>query len=370
MKNKYMENKLYGTRLYVDYRSINHNFNFLKKKINNSKVVVMVKANAYGHGDLQFTQYLESIGISHFAVADFEEGVRLRNAGVRGSIMVMNPGVNNLETIIENDLEPVIYNKMILSQMNSIIYKSSKKRVRIHIKFNTGMNRWGFNIEDTSYLINTISKNQNLVIGSIYSHFASVSDIEEDLFSQKQIDVLLNIGQQFFRGFKYNIDIHISNSAMILRDFHLEAFSCFRVGLLLYGGVDHPSLVPVSELKCPISDIRIVDIGDTIGYQRKYIVKQQKKIAIIPFGYADGLQRSWGEGKLRFYYQGQLIPTIGLISMDSCVLDITNIKDISIGDEVFYFGKKRPIWELAKELDTIPYEIMASLSRRIKRIYS
>ena len=366
-----MNLELYGTRLYVNYTHLEKNIQYVKKQFPQQGIIAILKANAYGHGDVDMAQKMEELNINYFGVADFEEGLRLRRFGIKGHIMVMNPGLNNLSTIIENHLEPVIYNHEMLHELgvlaqNNIIRTPSN--IRIHIKINSGMNRWGFNLLELSGVIKALKQFSNITIVSIYSHFSSAETIEQDVFTKCQTEVLMKAYNLFQSQFDYTINLHLFNSAALLRNFLTTDSTLLRVGILLYGGLPHNDLNPVSELRCAISQIREINSGDSVGYERKFIASGRKKIAIIPFGYADGLQRHWGNGTLKFFHKKQLLPTIGNISMDSCVLDISGI-DISVGDDVLYFGKERPIWELANELNTIPYEIMATLSRRIKRVY-
>tara|TARA_Y100001968_G_scaffold333346_1_gene395635 strand:- start:1393 stop:2511 length:1119 start_codon:yes stop_codon:yes gene_type:complete len=370
-----MKHHLYGTRLYINLRQLEKNIQFIRQTIKHQKIIAMVKANAYGHGDISISLKLEELGITYFGVADFEEGVRLREAGLKGSIMVMNPGVPNMSKILDSNLEPVIYNNTILSELihvlqNTTHIKNSTQEIRIHLKLNTGMNRWGFNPSEIPKLITDLNKIKKIKIQSIYSHLASSKNAKDDTFTKKQVQILHDQKLNFINAFNYEIPFHICNSFGIVRLLKTDSFFNYsRIGLALYGGIENLNLNPVAELKCPVYQIRFIQPGDSIGYNRAHIAKHKMRIGIVPFGYADGLQRHWGHGVLKFFYKKQLIPTIGEISMDSCIVDLSEIKNISELDEVCYFGLERPIWELAKELNTIPYEIMATLSRRIKRIY-
>jgi len=368
-----MKKDLYGTRLYVNLNSLEKNIKVLKTIHKNTKIIAMVKANAYGHGDIVIAKKMENCGISYFGVADFEEGIRLRNNGVQQSIMVMNPGVNNLEAIIKHNIDPVIYNKTMLSALIQYVNNTNPtlNKVQIHIKINTGMNRWGFDISELPEILWELKNQQRIQVVSIYSHLASADISSDDFFTLNQIKKLLNASALFTKELNYKTPIHILNSSGVLRGFNTsQKFHYSRVGIMLYGGGDHPKLDPISELRCTISQIREVDNGASIGYQRKFISDRKLRIGIIPFGYADGLQRQWGNGVLKFYFQNQFIPTVGNISMDSCIVDLSAIDNISVGDDVVYFGEKRPIWDLANELGTIPYEITSTLSMRIKRIYT
>tara|TARA_A100001011_G_scaffold205880_1_gene214003 strand:+ start:178 stop:1290 length:1113 start_codon:yes stop_codon:yes gene_type:complete len=369
-----MKNELYSTRLYIHCENLAHNINKLYTKNSNQRIIAMIKANAYGHGDIIMAKKMEEYGIQYFGVADFEEGIRLRQNDIESPIMVMNPASNNLSKILDYDLEPVIYNQTLLNELVRIIsLKSNKKFIsnpcQIHIKFNTGMNRWGFNFSEINSIVDVLSKYNNICVKSIYSHLASASNKNDDVFTHKQLNLFNAIRLSFCKFFDYKINTHIYNSAGFLRFKNPDAFNYCRIGLALYGSMMDRDLKPISELKCPVSQIRIIQKNEAVGYNLKYMSIKKMKIGVIPFGYADGLQRQWGDGVLNFFYKGKLIPTIGNISMDSCAVDLSNINDISEGNDLLYFGIERPIWELAKELNTIPYEITATLSKRIKRIY-
>ncbi|MAQ31804.1 MAG: alanine racemase [Flavobacteriales bacterium] len=363
-----MKTGLYGTRLYINQNYLASNIKHLQHQITGKNIIAMVKANAYGYGDIKISQALQNLGVNFFGVADFEEGINLRKSGITGRIMVMNPGVQNLEVIINYKLEPVVYSHAILLKICSIAKK--KQKIPIHIKLNTGMNRWGFNSQEIPGVIQMLQNTKNISISSIYSHFPSAKKSKDDEFSMRQINDFQNQYIKFSKQFNYKIDTHIHNSFGLIRNIgSIKKFDFIRVGLALYGGLLDKDLKSIAELKCSISQIRYVQKGESIGYGRNFIAQRKVKIGIIPFGYADGLQRSWGNGILKFYYNNNLIPTIGDISMDSCTVDLSAINDINEGDDIYYFGEKRPIWQLAKELNTIPYEIMATLSRRIKRIH-
>ena len=256
-----------------------------------------------------------------------------------------------------------------LIQEDSLTQIYSRDKIYIHIKINTGMNRWGF---DVAHLNTVISKLENLKlvkIKSIYSHLSASSNLTDDFFTNDQINQFANIRKLLKTKLSYSVNYHIFNSSAFLRKFEFEEPYLIRVGILLYGAINNKYVHSIAELRCVISDIKTVNVGDSIGYRRSYIVEKKMKIGILPFGYADGLQRHWGNGKLNFLYNDKLLPTIGDISMDSCIIDLSELDDVSVGDDVVYFGEKRPIWDLAKELNTIPYEITSTLSRRIKRIY-
>ena len=358
-----MDSQLYGTRLFIDCKAIAKNIKYFKKFFPNVEVMAVVKANAYGHGDIRFCEELKKNDISLFAVADFEEGLRLRKVFHKTRIMVMNPGINNVNTIIQNNLEPVIYSDRVLNEIVSST-KNYHDTINVHIKVNTGMNRWGINVNDIYEVLEILKKNNTIKIRSIYTHLSSSNKPDSDPFSKTQL-------RQFYKLENYNnLTKHVFSSHGSIRLLKKsDKKQIIRLGLATYGGLKHPSLEPVSELKCSINQIRTIKRGESVGYNQSFIATKETRVGVIAFGYADGVQRHWGNGQLKFYFKGNLIPTIGSISMDSCTVDLSGSNDVGEGDELVYFGKDRPIWDLARELNTIPYEIMSTLSRRIKRIY-
>ncbi|MBJ04608.1 MAG: alanine racemase [Flavobacteriales bacterium] len=365
-----MKDQLYSTKLSINSSSLEKNLNYFKSNNKGTKIIAMVKANAYGHGDIQITKKLEYFGVEYFGVADFEEGIRLRKNQISSRIMVMNPSVNSLSAIIRYNLEPVIYN---IELFNSLIQCSkalkSKNKIYFHVKINTGMNRWGFDIIELPTLIKNIKNNPQLILTSLYSHLSSSETQANDSFTLSQIKKIINCQQIFLDYLGDLYPTHILNSSGTLRQFKSNNnFNLCRIGMLLYGGINHPEISPISELSSTILQIRQIQKNESVGYYRNFIAKKKMKIALIPFGYADGLQRSWGNGVLKFYYNGHFLPTVGHISMDSCIVDVSCIENISIGDEIYFFCNKRPVWDLARELNTISYEILSTLSQRIKRI--
>ena len=230
-----MNQKLYGTRLYINCADLERNINYIR---NNSKmqIIAMVKANAYGHGDIMFCKQIEKLGIKYFGVADFEEGLRLRNSGIMHPIMVMNPGIKNIPTILNNNLEPVIYNLDILHQLTNMVDSKTinYSNIPIHIKLNTGMNRWGLNESEIPVLVKKITDNRGIKILSIYSHLASAD--HDDAFTKQQISVFKTMVLSITEKFNYNIKTHIYNSRGFLK-FHnpLDTYTFARIGIALYG---------------------------------------------------------------------------------------------------------------------------------------
>tara|TARA_B100001287_G_scaffold275876_1_gene284851 strand:+ start:143 stop:1237 length:1095 start_codon:yes stop_codon:yes gene_type:complete len=363
-----MENKLYGTKFYIDLSILESNLKFFKKKIGESNFIAIVKANAYGFGDVTIANKLQDLGVKNFGVADFDEGINLKKNGIKGSIMVMNPGINNIEVILKNHLEPVVYNKEILLKILDSRFKSIHEK-NIHIKINSGMNRWGFDLNEVDFVINKIKNKKDIKVKSVYSHLSSPDNLKDQQFTKKQHEIFKTVKTKFKKYFSTQTKYHILSSSSIKNYPKIINNSQIRIGILMYGSKKIKSLRPVGELKCTLSHIRKIKRGQSIGYKRSFIAPRDMIVGIIPMGYADGLQRSWGNGLLKFIFKGQYLPTVGIISMDSSIVDLSEVNNISTGDEVTYFGQERNLWDLADELDTIPYEITSILSKRIKRVY-
>jgi len=352
-----MKSKLYTTTLAINKKKLIDNINLFKKKKN--KIIAMIKANAYGHGDIEIAKILEKENIYLLGVADFEEGVSLRQQNIKSRIMVTTPTEDNIEEIINYNMEPCVYNFKTLTTLTKI-----KKQSDIHIKFNTGMNRFGFEYNDIYNIFEYINKNKKINLRSIFSHLA---DPENNDFTKKQINEFEKIKNKIKVLVNKEIDYHIHNTKSYI-NFQNEN-EIIRTGLGLYGYIKNQNKIkPIAELTSKIIQVKEIKKNESVGYKKSFISKKNMKIGIIPIGYADGLKRNWSNGKLKFLIKDKLYPVIGLISMDSCLVDITNSK-IEEGESVIYFGEKRNICDLAKELETIPYEITACLSKRIKRTY-
>jgi len=352
------------TILEVSLTKLESNFNYLKSKLQpNTKVIAVVKAYAYGHGDKRLAEKLEELGVHALWVADFEEGSRLRKNGIAIPIIIANPGSKSTDQIIRNKLDIVIYNFKLLK-----LYGDLNTEINIHIKFNTGMNRYGFNPEEVEILAETLKKYPKLKLKSICSHLSATEDPEKDDFTNKQCTIFDGICSAFFTYLGYKVDRHILNSNGVLR-FANKEYEMVRIGIGLYGVSEDENLQQISILKSVISQVRTIKKGDKIGYNASFLASEDMKIGIIPFGYADGLNRKLSEKNGVILVNNTPCPILGKISMDSCIIDLSNTT-AETGDEVIIFGKGNPILSIAKKLETIPYEIYATLNRRIKRVYS
>ena len=354
---------IHETILEIDLNKLANNFNYLKSKLKpDTKIIAVVKAYAYGHGDIAIASYLEKLGAHALWVADFEEGTRIRQSGIKIPIIIANPGTKSTQQIIENNLNVVIYNSELLH-----LYGKLDKEIRIHIKFDTGMNRYGFEYSEVDELVADLKKYPKLKIQSICSHLAASDNSTEDSFTNTQFQVFENVSSSFLKGINQLIDRHILNTNGVLR-FPSKEYEMVRLGIGLYGG-SNDNLQQVSTLKSVISQVRIIKEGSKVGYDASFVAKEDMVIGVVPFGYADGLNRKLSTNNGVIIVQNIECPIIGKISMDSCIINLKGTT-AKTGDEVIIFGEKNTISSIANKLGTIPYEIFSSLNRRIKRIYS
>ena len=351
------------TILTVDLKKLKHNLNFFKRKLNsNTKIIAVVKAFGYGHGDFKISKTLEKIGVYAFWVADFEEGVALRKSGLKSKIIVANPGLKSYKKIIKYNLDVVIYNNKLLD-----LYCKGKTEVNVHIKFNTGMNRYGFHKQNIKKIITKIQKNTHIKTLSICSHLSCSEILENNEITRNQLLNFNVIIDKFNSYYKKPILKHILNSNGIIY-FNDHQLDIVRIGIGLYGNASDNNLLPISSLKSVITQNHFIAKGDYIGYGGNCIAKRNMTISIVPVGYADGINRRLGNGVGRIAINNVPCPIIGEVSMDSLAVDTTKIKTEE-GDSVEIFGKNISVNNIAKNINTIPYEIYATLNRRIKRVY-
>lgn len=353
---------IHETNLYVDLAQLERNFNYLKSLTKkNTKIIAVVKAFAYGMGDVEISKKLESLGVDALWVADFDEGVNLRLNGIEAPIIIANPGIKSYETIIKYRLEPVVYNHKTLD-----IFAQSGASINIHLKLNSGMNRYGFEIHEVDSILNTLDLNPNLNLSSICSHLSSSDSESLDDFSHQQINVFRDTCSKIKLKLGKNIHTHIMNSNGLLR--FEDTNDAVRMGIALYGISENPNLQQICCLESTISQLRKIDENQIVGYNNSYVSNKKISVAIIPIGYADGINRRQGMGKSTVVVNGTHCSIIGQISMDSLAIDASDIQ-CKEGDKVIIFSPEHSLINIAKEINTIPYEIMATLNRRINRIY-
>lgn len=359
------------SRLEINLNGCLENYRYFRSRLEAStKLLVLVKANAYGHGAVQFASLMEEAGADYLAVAYPIEGMELRQAGIKSPVMVLTAGTDSFEQIVNYGLEPGIPNMYSLRVLCDVLQKRGINDFPIHIKIDTGMHRLGFMSDELPELMDFVKECRNVKIKSVYSHLAAADDPGCDDFTLGQIRLFRENADKLTAALGYKPLYHILNSAGIER-FPEYQFDMVRLGIGIYGVSALPGnqLSTVASFKCKVLQIKTLKPGDgTIGYGRHgKIADGGTVIATIPVGYADGLDRHLSCGKGRFLVNGHRVPTIGNICMDMTMLDVTGL-DVKVGDTVTIFGEAPTITELAEILGTIPYEILTSVPRRIERI--
>lgn len=359
------------SRLEINLNGCLENYRYFRSRLEaDTKLLVLVKANAYGHGAVEFASLMEDAGADYLAVAYPVEGVELRQAGVRLPMMVLTAGTDSFDEIIDNGLEPGIPNIYSLKVLCEVLDRRSVTDFPVHIKLDTGMHRLGFMTSEIPELIAFLKDCHNVRVKSIYSHLAASDDPSCDEFTVSQAEMFKVNADVISEAIGYKPLYHLLNSAGIER-FPQYQFDMVRLGIGIYGVSALPDirLAPVASFKCKILQIKELKPSDgTIGYGRHgKIASEGTVVATIPVGYADGLDRHLSRGNASFMLNGHRVPTIGNICMDMSMLDVTGI-DAKVGDTVTIFGEDPTITELAEILGTIPYEILTSVPRRIERI--
>jgi alanine racemase len=346
-----------------------------------TRVMAMVKAFAYGSGSFEIANLLQFHGVDYLGVAYADEAVALRKGGIRMPLMVMNTENAAFDSLVQYNLEPVIYSFPLLRSFEKWLKREGIMAFPIHIELETGMNRLGFAVQDWEELLRVLPV-APLKVQSVFSHFAASEEAQQDAFSKRQAAAYLEMAARLEKALGYPFIRHLSNSAAIARmpEWQLDMV---RLGIGLYGidsaagapltasGNPEPrlELQEVSTLKTTIAQIKHLHDGDTIGYNRRGLAGSGTVTATVRIGYADGYSRKLGNGVGKMWVKGRLAPTIGSISMDLTMIDITGIPDVREGDEIIVFGKELSVSKLADWEQTIPYEILTGVSQRVKRIY-
>ncbi|MBQ1652579.1 MAG: bifunctional UDP-N-acetylmuramoyl-tripeptide:D-alanyl-D-alanine ligase/alanine racemase [Bacteroidales bacterium] len=368
--SKKLQNQTHESVIETDLSLMKQNLQFFQSKLApGTKLTVMVKAFAYGIGSLEIANFLQRNKVDYLAVAIADEGVELRNSGIKTPIIVMNPNINSLQNMIEYGLEPEIYSLSLLRKFIKELKRTNTQHFPIHIKLDTGMHRLGLNYDDLDDFCAEAVSTDCIKITSVFSHLVGSDDPALDYFTEEQVS---RFGKMYDRICELTGSRpmrHILNSAGIIR-FPQYDFEMVRLGIGLHGLMPHitDALTPVTTFKSIISQIHRVPAGETVSYNRKGKLDHDALIATIPVGYADGIDRHLGNGNWYFMVNGKKAPIIGNVCMDMCMIDITGI-DAEERDEVVIFGKDNPICDMAKVLGTIPYEILTSIPHRIKRVY-
>jgi alanine racemase len=364
-----LQRKVHGTVMEINLGALVNNLNFFRSRLRPStRIMVMVKAFAYGSGSNEIANILQYHKVDYLGVAYADEGVDLRKNHITLPIMVMNPSEESFNSILTYNLEPEIYSFKIFKALAAFL---QGKVCHIHIKLDTGMHRLGFEERDLGELTNLLSSNPNIKVASIFSHLAGADELQHDAFSTSQADKFRRWADVISEALGYKPFYHILNTPGILRLPHLQ-MDMVRLGIGLYG-VDPTTegfheLKPVATLKTIISQVRNIPKGESIGYGRRGVAEQDMTLATIAVGYADGFSRAFSRGVGHVLINGKRAPVIGNVCMDMSMVDITGI-DANEGDEVILFGAQLPIQEVAASIKTIPYEILTNTSERVKRVF-
>ena len=367
------ERKSHTTVLEVNLDAMTHNVGYFRRFLPmNHRLVAMVKAYSYGSGDVEVAHLMQRLGVSYLAVAFADEGIALREKGVTMPIVVLNADAGSFDKMVTYSLEPEIYSFHSLQDFSDSVERYGAYGYPIHIKLDTGMHRLGFVEQEIGQLSQLLNESRSVKVASVFAHLSCADDPEQDDFTRSQIALFDKMSSQLASTLPYEVIRHTANSAAIER-FPEAQFDMCRLGLGLYGyGYrTNAELQPVATLKTRIVQLRHRRAGEAIGYGRSQILERDSIIATIPIGYADGLNRHLGGGRWSMLVAGCAAPTVGRICMDSCMIDVTDVAGVCEGDEVVIFSSAagNNLDDMADVLGTISYEIMTSISARVKRIY-
>ena len=368
-----LEAKQHITVMEVDLNALAHNFKFFKSLIKpGTKTVGMVKASGYGAGSYEIAKTLQDCGCDYLAVAVQDEGVELRKASISMPVIVLNPNGVNYKAMFQYQLEPELYN---LDMARDLIKEGKRYGVQgfpVHIKIDSGMHRLGFTREQLPDLINLLKAQDVIKPVSVFSHLSVADEPAQDAYTQQQFEYFDACCEQLQQAFDHYIMRHMLNTSGIVR-FPERQYDMVRIGIGLYGirtlfDGSEDALMPVSALRSIIISIKEWPAGTTVGYGRHGVLERDSRIATINIGYADGFDRHFGNGRVSMWVSGKMCPTVGNVCMDAVMIDVTDVP-CKVGDTVEIFGEHVPVEQLSKARDTIPYEILTSVSPRVKRVY-
>lgn len=367
-----LESPRHDTILEVNLDALVHNFNYFRSMLRPATgLIAMIKASAYGAGAVEVAKTLQAQGARYLAVAVIDEGIELRKHGVTMPVMVLNPVTTNYRALFRYGLEPSVFSLRELDTLVGEAKLAGVKEFSAHIKLDTGMHRVGFAEDEVERLVERLNETPELKVASIFSHLATADCPDESEYTRMQLDTFGRVSEKIIQSLGYPALRHILNTAGIMT--HPESqYDMVRLGIGLYGVSPfgkESGLRPVSTLKTTIISIKDWKKGTTIGYARRGLLKRDSKIATLPIGYADGVDRHLSRGAVGFMVRGMECPTVGNICMDQCMIDVTDVSDVKIGDEVEIFGNLNRVEKIAGILDTIPYEVLTSVSPRVRRIY-
>jgi len=360
------------TVLEINLTALGDNFQYLKSKVKPStKFMAVVKAYAYGSDSAEIAKKLEKLGVDYLAVAYVKEGVILRDVGIKTPIIVLHPQPINFETLIDRCLEPSLYNKNVLTRFIEVAKATKQRNYPVHLKFNTGLNRLGFGKNDVEFITTKLEETKSIIVKSVFSHLAASEDLSEKKFSEIQINSFENITKKLFKSLTNDPLKHMCNTSGILN--YPEAhFDMVRSGIGLYGfgnsEKENKNLTPIATLKSIISQIHHIEKGESVGYNMAFKSEGVLKTATIPIGHADGISRTYGNGKGWITVNNKKAPIVGNVCMDMIMINVTDI-DCKEGDEVIIFGENNRADTLAEKNNSISYELITAISQRVKRVF-
>lgn len=361
------------TILEINLSDLENNIRYLKTNLRpNTKFLAVVKASSYGNNAVAIATHIQKKKLADYlAVAYVFEGSLLRNSGIRLPVMVLHAQAVNFDEICQQNMEPVLYSKRILRQFLKYAEDKKLRHYPIHLKCNTGLNRLGFSITEIDEVLNELKTSSLVEVKTAFSHLGASEDLNEREFTETQIETFKLFQKKITQTFPYQVIYHMCNTSGIL-NYPEAQFDMVRSGIGMYGFANdpkkQPNFKPIGTLKSVISQIHQLLEGESVGYNRGFIAQKPIKTATIPVGHADGINRIYGKGKGFVYIHNQKAPILGNVCMDMLMVDITNI-DCEEGDEVIVFGKNHTAEALAENAGTISYELITSMSFRIKRVY-
>jgi len=370
--DRLLSRQVHETALEVNLEAMAHNLKQYQQLLRPStRIMAMVKAFSYGSGGFEIARLLEFHNVDYLAVAYADEGVSLRRSGIRLPILVMNTEESALDALVEYQLEPVLYSFPVLRAMAKRLKQEAMGMFPVHLELETGMNRLGFGAREIPELLENLAQSP-FHVQSVFSHLAASEEPQQDEFTARQFRQYQEMAELLERHLPHPFLKHISNSAAVVRNPALQ-LDMVRLGIGLYG-IDPAAshlldLQPVGTLRTTIAQIKTIAAGETVGYNRRGMADHAMQIATVRLGYADGYPRALGNGVGKMWYRGKLVPTIGSLCMDMSMLDITGIEEAREGDEMIVFGPDLPVEQVAHWAGTIPYELLAGISQRVKRVY-
>lgn len=370
---KLLESARHDTIFEINLDAITHNFNTYRQMVKpTTGIIAMVKASAYGLGALEIGRTLQAQGASYLAVAVIDEALELRRGGITMPIMVLNPVTTNYRALFNNDLEPSVFS---IGELRTLVKEARRAgigRFRAHIKLDTGMHRVGFTEAELGALTEALQESPELEVASIFSHLATADCPEQSDYTMEQLQRFERMSNKIMSTLPYPVKRHILNTAGIAT--HPEyQYDMVRLGIGLYGVNPLPKLKtdlrPTATLRTTVISLKNWPAGTSVGYARRGMLTRDSIVATIPIGYADGLDRHLSRGAASMIVRGVECPVLGNICMDQCMIDVTDVPGVALGDSVEVFGSSQPVEKIADVLDTIPYEVLTSVSPRVKRIY-